>query len=341
MFRTKNLFLAMSLLMVASFVLAACQPQATPAVQTVVETVVVTQIVEGEAVEVIVTATPGPEPTAEPEGPRTLVVCMGQEPETLYNYGGSMLAQASVLEAVYDGPIDNRTFDYQAVILEKMPSLADGDAVITTIEVNAGDTVADDGGNPVTLEAGVVYRPTGCTSSDCALTYAEGDGAVTMDQLVVTFKLLPGLLWSDGTPLTAADSVYSFSVYMDPDSPNSKFAGERTATYEALDDVTNVWTGLPGYMDSTYFVNFWTPYPEHIWSQYTAAELVEAEESARKPTGWGPYIMDEWTVGDNVRMHKNENYFRASEGLTNFDNFIYRFVGENSNANIAKIISGE
>jgi len=340
MFRTKNLFLAMSLLMVASFVLAACQPATTATPQTIVETVVVTVELEGQSVEVIVTATPEPTEVVVAE-PRTLVVCMGQEPETLYNYGGSMLAQASVNEAFYDGPFDNRSYDYQAVILEKMPSLADGDAVITAVEVNAGDTVADDGGNPVTLAADVIYRPSGCTSADCALTYAEGDGAVMMDQLVVTFKLLPGLLWSDGTPLTAADSVYSFNVYMDPDSPNAKFAGERTATYEALDDVTAVWSGLPGYMDSTYFVNFWTPYPEHIWGQYTAAELVEAEEAARKPTGWGPYVMDEWTVGDNIRMHKNENYFRASEGLPKFENLIYRFVGENSNANIAKILSGE
>jgi peptide/nickel transport system substrate-binding protein len=339
MFRTKNLFLAMSLLMVASFVLAACQPQATPETVTVVETVVVTQEVEGQTVEIIVTATPAPTAVPVVEA-RTLVICMGQEPETLYNYGGSMLAQSSVLEAVYDGPIDNRTFDYQAVILEKLPSLADGDAVIQAVDVNPGDTIVNDAGDPVTLEAGVVYRPSGCTSADCAVTY-EGDAPVQMDQLAVTFKLLPGLLWSDGTPLTAADSVYSYNVYQDPDSPNAKFVGDRTFAYEALDDVTLQWSGYPGYMDSTYFVNFWTPYPEHIWGQYTAAELVEAEESSRKPTGWGPYVMDEWTVGDNIRMHKNESYFRASEGLPKFENLIYRFVGENSNANIAKILSGE
>jgi peptide/nickel transport system substrate-binding protein len=341
MFRTKNLFLAMSLLMVASFVLAACQPAATPETITVVETVVVTEIVEGEAVEVIITTTPEPTAVPEPVGPRTLVICMGQEPETLYSYGGNMLAMSSVLEAIYDGPYDARSFDYQAVIYEKLPSLADGDAVLQPVEVNAGDTIADVTSTPVTLAAGVVYRPSGCTSKDCEVTYADGAGPVTVDQLVVTFKLLPGLLWSDGTPLTSADQVYNFSVYMDPDSPNTKYVGERTASYEALDDVTTVWTGIPGYMDSTYFLNVWAPFPEHIYGQYTAAELVEAEESARKPIGWGAYAIDEWVIGDNISMHKNENYFRASEGLPKFDNVIYRFVGANSNANIAKILSGE
>lgn len=341
MFRTKNLFLAMSLLMVASFVLAACQPAAvTPETVTVVETVVVTEMVEGQPVEIIVTATP--EPTAVPVmEERTLVICIGQEPDTLYGYGGSMLAASQVLEALRDGPIDNRSFDYQAVILEKMPSLADGDAVIQQVEVNPGDAMVDNDANPATLAAGVVYRPSGCTSADCAVTYADGDGAVMMDQLVVTFKLLPGLLWSDGTPLTANDSVYSYNLNADPDTPASKYANDRTASYEALDDVTNVWTGMPGYMDSTYFVNFWAPYPEHIYGQYTAAELLTAEESSRKPTGWGAYMVSDWATGDSISLVKNENYFRASEGLPKFDNLVYRIAGENSNANIAKILSGE
>jgi len=297
MFRTKNLFLVMSLLMVASIVLAACQaPAATPETVTVVETVVVTQIVDGEPVEVIVTATP--EPTAEPtEAPaRTLVVCIGQEPDTLYSYGGNMLAASQVYEAIYDGPIDNRTFDYQAVIIEKMPSLADGDAVIQSIEVNPGDPMVDDAANPATLAAGVKYRPSGCNASDCAVEYTDGAGAVMMDQLVVTFKMLPGLLWSDGTPMTAQDSVYAYNLALDPETPIAKYTQERTTSYEAIDDVTNVWTGMPGYMDSTYFVNFWAPRPEHVWGQYTAAELLEAEESSRAPMGWGPYDqrMDHW-----------------------------------------------
>jgi peptide/nickel transport system substrate-binding protein len=84
-----------------------------------------------------------------------------------------------------------------------------------------------------------------------------------------------------------------------------------------------------------------TPYPEHIWGAYTAAELLEAEEARTAPVGWGPYVIEEWVVGDSISLTKNENYFRADEGLPVFDNAVYRMVGENSNANIAKILSGE
>ena len=337
MLSSKKIMLVLGLLVIASMVLAACQPAATTEPETVVETVVVTVQTEGETVVQVVT------PTAEPVAmPDTLVICMGQEPETLYPYGGSMLAASSVLEAVYDGPIDARSFDYQAIILEKMPSIADGDAVVIQVTASEGDKVLDADGNPITLDAAAdPVQRIKVSGSDEAVDYTGGD--VTMDQLVVTFKLKEGLVWSDGTPLTAQDSVYSFNLLADPDTPFSKFTLERTASYEATDDVTNVWTGIPGFRDATYYINFYTPYPEHLWGQYTAAELLEAVDAdvTTNLIGWGAYQVVEWAKGDNIRMVKNPNYFRASEGLPKFDNVVFRFAGENSNANIAAILAGE
>ncbi len=204
-----------------------------------------------------------------------------------------------------------------------------------------GDTVVDDAGEVIVLEAGAgqMIRPAGCASSDCAVAYEGGE--VEMDQLSATFTMVEGMLWSDGTPLTAADSVYTFNLIGDPDTPFGKYTIERSASYEAVDDVTTLWTGLPGYKDSVYFTNFWQPSPEHIWGQYTAAELVEVVDAEALYVGYGPYIIDEWVKGDHISLHKNPNYWRADEGLPKFENMIYRIVGENSNANIAAILSGE
>jgi peptide/nickel transport system substrate-binding protein len=272
-----------------------------------------------------------------------LTICMGQEPGTLYLYGGSLLAQTSVMQAVYDGPIDNRSFDYQAVILEKLPSLADGDAIIQAVNVTAGDTVVDESGTVVTLAAGVRVRPAGCDSSDCVVEYVGG--TLNMDQMVVTFKMKSGLTWSDGVPLTASDSVYSFGLHRDPDTPlprlPSKNTGERTDSYTAEDNLTTKWVGLPGFKDSTYYTNFFSPLPQHIYGQYTAAQLVTADVSARKPLGWGPYVIDDWKSGDRITLHKNANYFRASDGLPRFDNLVIKFVGENSSDNIDALLTGE
>ena len=86
---------------------------------------------------------------------------------------------------------------------------------------------------------------------------------------------------------------------------------------------------------------FFGPAPEHIWGRYTPAELIETEVSHLKPVGWGPYMIDEWVQGESIILHKNPNYFRAVEGLPKFDMLIIRFVGQNSNANIASLLSGE
>ena len=64
------------------------------------------------------TATPEPTLTATPK-PKTLVVCQGREPETLYMYGGATSAAQQLFEAIYDGPIDYRSYDHQPIILEK------------------------------------------------------------------------------------------------------------------------------------------------------------------------------------------------------------------------------
>jgi peptide/nickel transport system substrate-binding protein len=316
--------------------LSGCQSAATP--EQILETVVVTELIEGTPVEVIQLVTPTPEPA----GPRTLVICQGQEPDTLFLYGSDNFAKTQVLNAIYDGPYESASFSYQPVILEKLPSLADGDATLSTVIVSDGDSVVDAKGEVTMLDAAadppIMLVPAGGTIEE-AVAYQGGD--FDLDQLSATFTLLPDLTWSDGTPLTAADSAYSFNLQADPDILGFEYTNQRTASYEAIDDRTIVWTGVPGFKDASYYTNYFIPLPEHIWGQFTPAELIEAEESSRTPLGWGPYIIDEWVQGDQVTLHKNPNYFRADEGLPVFDTVVYRFVGSSGNANIAALLAGE
>jgi len=252
-----------------------------------------------------------------------------------------MLAARHIQHAVYDGPIDGRTYAYQAVILEKLPSTEDGDAIINAVTVQAGDIIVSDDGDPVELTEGMMVRPRGCRATECAV---EFNGApVEMDQMFVTFNLVDGLTWSDGEALTVDDSVYTFELASDPSTPVSKFAIDRTASYEALDDKTAVWIGLPGYIDKTYFTNFWIPMPRHLWQGqlgYSAADLLEAEESSRTPIGWGAFVIKEWVPGDHITVEKNPLYYRAAEGLPYVDTVIFRFVSD-PNAALAQLISGE
>ncbi|OGN75743.1 MAG: hypothetical protein A2X25_02970 [Chloroflexi bacterium GWB2_49_20] len=291
-----------------------------------------------------VPAPPEPTPTRQaaltptPVTQKTLTICLGQEPASLYPYGTLNASARSVLAAIYDGPIDSNSYGYQAVILQKLPSLEDGDALLETVTVKAGDEVVAADDLPVTLAAGARLRPAGCQADDCVVTY-DGVSEIEMDQMVVNFSLLPGLTWSDGNVLTADDSVYSFELASSPDTPGSKYLIDRTQSYEAVEELMVQWWGKPGYVDPAYTTNFWSPTPRHAWQDFKAAELPGVDAVARAPIGWGPYVIDEWLSGESIHLKKNPRYFRAGEGLPKFDDLIFRFVSD-SNLAISQLIAG-
>lgn len=315
----KNLKKALLPFFVLALVLLACGRQAT-----------VTPFVPGTA-----TSTPLATPTPET---RSLMICLGQEPTTLYPYGNLNSAARSVLSAIYDGPMDVVNYGYEAIILEKVPSLEDGDAQITPVTVSAGSEVIDAGGNVVTLDTAVKVRPSGCRSDDCAITY-DGSSSLQMDQMIVTFTLLEGLTWSDGAPLKTSDSIYSFGIASNEATPGSKFLVDRTATYEAADDQTIQWWGKPGFIDPDYYTNFWMPLPEHAWSEFPVDQLSQVDVSAQLPLGWGPYIIDEWEAGKRLHLVKNLNYFRAGSGLPKFDELTF-LIFPDTNAAVSALVDG-
>jgi peptide/nickel transport system substrate-binding protein len=131
-----------SCILVLGFLFSSCSLPETPTTTPVTD------------IPMVVTPSPEPAPTATAL-PRTLVVCLGQEPNSLYPFGTLNMAARSVLGAIYDGPIDTFTNGYQAVILEKIPSLENGDAQLAPVTVKRGDSIVDATGNLSVLDVGV------------------------------------------------------------------------------------------------------------------------------------------------------------------------------------------
>jgi peptide/nickel transport system substrate-binding protein len=318
-----NFTKALITLIVLTLILPACAPQVTEA-PFVAET------------PTPVSLTPvsvSPTPTT-----RSLKICLGEEPNTLYPYGNLNSAARSVLSAIYDGPMDVKEYGYEPIILEKIPSLDDGDAQVSPVSVNAGSQVVDSSGDVVLLSTGTQVRPSGCRSDACAIKY-DGSSSIQMDQLVVTFTMLQKLMWSDGTPLTASDSIYSFGLAKNEATPTSKFLIDRTATYEAADDQTLQWWGIPGFIDPDYYTNFWMPLPEHAWSEFPPDQLLRVDVSSKFPMGWGPYIIDKWEAGKSLHLIKNLNYFRADSGLPKFDELTFLIFPDTDSA-VSALVDG-
>ena len=293
-------------------------------------------------------ATTVPKPTNVPS---ILTICSNNEPESLFLYEAGTQADHNILEAIYDGPIDTNSFNYQPVILDKLPNLADGDARIEPVQVNEGDLVLNNAGEIVRLSSGESIRPFGCNQARCAVIW-DGE-TIEMAQLSADFTLVEGTKWSDGQPLTADDSVFSYKIASDCLGPLENQCGglglvhtgyvsvERTANYTALNQRTTRWVGLPGFLDPNYPANFFHPLPVHQLKDLSFVEIFQAKETRLQPMGWGPYIIDEWIQGDYIRMYKNPYYFRSNEGLPKFEYLVYRFIDENSNAAIADVLAGD
>lgn len=273
------------------------------------------------AMPVVDVAPPVATVTAAPEA--QITVCLGQEPNSLYPFGELNSAARTVLAAVYDGPVDTIAYEYVPVILTQLPSLENGDAQFVSTPVQAGGSVVDANGNLTTLTTGLRIRPAGCRSDDCAVTY-DGSTPVDMDQMVVTFRLRPDLTWSDGTPLTAEDSIYTFELQKE--AGINTYLINRTQIYEAADEQTLQWFGLPGFVDPTFFTNIWQPAPRHAWSEFPADQLPEVDISSRTPLGWGPFAITEWIPGESIVLEKNPYYYRIRDGFPKLDRVQFRFI---------------
>lgn len=282
-----------------------------------------------------------PELTAVPEVSPTpevltdpLVVCLGETPNTLYPYGNPNEAAQTVLQTVYDNPVDLLSYQYRPGVLTGLPGLADGSARVQLVDVQPGETILASDGRARPLSPGVRLRPAGCRSDDCAEVYSGG--SLQMEQLSATFQLRADLAWADGTPVTAADSVYAFQVNSDPGTPASPYRTKRTASYTALDDKSVQWLGIPGFLDQEYQNNFWTPLPQHQIGSANPAQLPDNESAARTPLGYGPYTVVSWQ-GDEINLRVNRHYNPAPR----MDQLTFRVVGTDGAANLEKVISGE
>jgi len=267
------------------------------------------------------TPSPEPSPTASPTPlpPKELVVCLGGEPRDLYLYGDNSPAAVAVRHALYEPPIVSPGYAYEAVALEKVPSLADGDARLEPVTVEEGTLIVDAGGEIVPLVAGTQFV-------DAAGQVQEYAGEpVAIPQFTVDYTFKP-LVWSDGTPLTAEDSVFSFRIAGDRNTPRLDDQVRYTVSYSAIDEQTVRWVGLPGYLDPSFMTHIWTPLPRHQLGDYSAAELATLEEAALSPLSYGPFAIEGWTPGEEIRLVANPHYYRAAEGLPRLDRLIVRFL---------------
>ena len=122
-----------------------------------------------------------------------------------------------------------------------------------------------------------------------------------------TFTIREGVKFTNGTPLTAADVVYSFNRMRDP-----KLGAATASVYAGIGSIT-----AP---DATHVVfTLKTPNPEFVkdCADYHAGILSKSvKDPSKEWIGTGPFMIKQYTAEDRVILVRNPNYWGKDESGT-------------------------
>lgn len=148
---------------------------------------------------------------------------------------------------------------------------------------------------------------------------------ISEDFLEYTFRLREDVVFSDGTPLTAQDVQFSYETMMDPavDSPHLKSYFGDIIACEVLDDHTVRFRCSQPYYRHLVMIGGMDIIPRHIYGEGD----FNTHPNNRRPIGSGPYMVSEWTTGQQLTLVRNPNYWGEAVGKTPyFDRRVYKII---------------
>jgi peptide/nickel transport system substrate-binding protein len=137
------------------------------------------------------------------------------------------------------------------------------------------------------------------------------NGGITPDLTQITWKLKPGLLWSDGTPVTSADAKFTYEYCTHPEGGCAEAARyEGIESIETPDELTIVIKfSAPKPNPYTAFVGGTSPILQAAqFANCLGAAASTCTEQNFKPIGTGPFVVTDFKVNDTVTLAANPNY---------------------------------
>lgn len=179
--------------------------------------------------------------------------------------------------------------------------------------------------------------------------------------LEITWHIKKGLKWSDGVEITAKDVVYAWqSIYENPNvQVVTRVSADKFYSVKAADDYTVVGDMLSENQakalfakDNTRYGNYGTQsgpvvdplyaallsiYPEHAYGKLDATKL-QTSDYGRAPLGAGPYMVSQWIAGQAIVLVPNPNYDLTSNKPA-FQKIVFKII-EDTNQLLAQLQTG-
>jgi peptide/nickel transport system substrate-binding protein len=259
---------------------------------------------------------------------QTIVMALGQNPDTLHPFIGSMLARSEVIAPVYTAPIrnDNRG-EWVAIGVEQVPTFENGGAKW----VGEGDDRH--------LEVTFKIKP--------GIKWHDGTPTTAKD-MVYAWKLAMDPKFPAAT---RSGVIKYFGVdATDDQTVVAKFMSARQAREAAQNGHMGLdakeWADYKDQRDPVIDPLYFTPptytidpigwLPEHVLSRIPSDQH-ETADYARRPLGNGPYRLVEWVPDQTIRLEAVDDYVL---GKPPTKNLVFRIIPD-SNAQIAAMRAGE
>lgn len=169
------------------------------------------------------------------------------------------------------------------------------------------------------------------------------NGEVSSDLKTWTFKLRPGLKWSDGQPLDARDVDYTWKLWN-----NAKFGAANTVGFNLIQSATvssdNLSITFHLSQPFAPFLASWAdgivaPLPAHIFSTMAPDQVTKSSQNLNPSVTSGPFMMKESKPGDHYTVVRNPDYYMASQGYPYLNSIVFRIV-PNQNTILKDLQSG-
>ncbi len=163
--------------------------------------------------------------------------------------------------------------------------------------------------------------------------------SVSKDNRTYRFKFKKGVTFSNGREVTAGDFKYSFERILNPKtkSPNTWVLSKIKGAKEFMDGKSNTVQGIRVIDDPVLEITLKEPFAPFLGLLAMTAAYVVPKESVEKwgedfgthVSGTGPFNLEEWRHGRNLRLGAREDYF---EGKPKIKGIIYRIIPEDLTA---------
>jgi len=173
------------------------------------------------------------------------------------------------------------------------------------------------------------------------LSVERGTWRVNSDGTMDTIWRIPqNVRWHDGTPFTAEDLLFSFTVYTDATIPNraSGRATELMQSATAPEPYTIAVHWSAPYFAANQAAGLF-PMPRHLLEEVYRQDKDAFQSSPRFTSEWvglGPYRMDRWEPGAHIVFSRFDDFYRGRAPL---DTIVMRFLPDPT-AMVANILAG-